>query len=130
MALSPFQMEASGIVGRSGIIGQSLMTEVNTQEITRVIEDPREFMTLYQHLASSVKSEALLLLLSSLKLVRAHQLGIIDELVEASEKRGATVRILCPVDESTILYYSLFKVLRNELQFYPIRSTTFAPFSS
>ena len=100
MASSPFQMEASGIVGQSGIIGQPLMTRGNTQEIMRVIEDPRESMTLYQHLAFSVKSEALLLLPSSLELVRAHQLGIIDELVEASEKRGATVRILSPIDES------------------------------
>lgn len=100
MALSPFQMEASGIVGLSGIIGQPFMTEGNTQEIMRVIEDPRDSLTLYQHLASSVKSEALLLLPSSLELVRAHQLGIIDELVKASEKRGATVRILCPIDES------------------------------
>jgi signal transduction histidine kinase len=93
-------MEASGIVGRSGIIRQPYMIEGNTQEITRVIEDPKESLTLYQHLAASVKSEALLLLPSSLELVRAHKLGIIDKLVEASEKRGATVRILCPVDES------------------------------
>lgn len=69
-------------------------------EIMRSIDDPKESIMLYQRLASSVISEALLLLPSSLELVRAEALGIISKLIQGSEERGAEVRILCPHDES------------------------------
>lgn len=69
-------------------------------EIMRSIDDPKESIMLYQRLASSVISEALLLLPSSLELVRAEELGIISKLIQGSEERGAEVRILCPHDES------------------------------
>ena len=66
----------------------------------RSIDDPKESIMLYQQMATSVNSEALLLLPSSLQLVRAKELGIIDKLIQGCEKRGAEVRILCPHDES------------------------------
>lgn len=69
-------------------------------EIMRSIDDPKESIMLYQRLASSVISEAFLLLPSSLELVRAEALGIISKLIQGSEERGAEVRILCPHDES------------------------------
>jgi signal transduction histidine kinase len=94
-------MEVSeAAINKADGISSLWKTEEINQEITRVIEDPKESMMLYQRLASSAKSEALLLLPTGLEFVRAQRLGIIDNLIEASETRGTKVRILCPLDDS------------------------------
>ena len=41
--------------------------------------------------------EALLLFANSKAMVRAHRLGILDHLIEASVKKGALIRIICPL---------------------------------
>jgi len=49
-------------------------------------------------LAKSVKEEALILLPSAKALVRVDRLGVIDNIIRASQS-GATVKIICPVSE-------------------------------
>ena len=93
-------MDSVRVVDNNGRISTPWTVEGKHQEFMRIIEDPKESIMLYQKLASSVNSEALLLVPSSLELIRAKKLGIIDKLIEASEKRGAVVRILSPKDES------------------------------
>ncbi len=50
------------------------------------------------NLAKSVKNEALILLPSAKALVRVDRLGVIDHIINASQ-RGATVKIICPLSE-------------------------------
>jgi two-component system sensor histidine kinase VicK len=49
-------------------------------------------------LAESVKKEALILLPSAKALIRVDRLGVIDNIITASQ-RGATVKIICPISE-------------------------------
>ena len=50
------------------------------------------------NLAKSVKKEALILLPSAKAMIRVDRLGIIDHIINASQ-RGATVKIICPFSE-------------------------------
>src|ERR687891_1058471 len=50
-------------------------------------------------LARSVDREALLLCANSKAMVRAYRLGVIDSLMDASTKKGAIIRIVCPLAE-------------------------------
>ena len=50
------------------------------------------------NLAESVKNEALILLPSVKSLIRVDRLGLIDHVINASQ-RGATVKIICPLSE-------------------------------
>src|SRR5918996_4885178 len=50
-------------------------------------------------LARSVDREALLLCANSKAMVRAYRLGVLDYLIEASTKKGAIIRIVCPLAE-------------------------------
>ena len=93
-------MEAPKADSNIGRVTSPVVTHATRQQVLRIIEDPKECIMLYQQLASSVKTEALLLLPNGFKLTSAQKLGIIDSLIEASEKRAADVRILCPIDES------------------------------
>jgi hypothetical protein len=46
-----------------------------------------------------VEKEALLLFANSKAMVRAYRLGVLDHLIEASVKKGALIRIICPLAE-------------------------------
>jgi two-component system, OmpR family, sensor histidine kinase VicK len=50
------------------------------------------------NLAKSVRNEALILLPSAKSLIRVDRLGVIDHIINASQ-RGATVKIICPLSE-------------------------------
>jgi len=65
-----------------------------------MIDEPGECAKLYQNMSIAVRTEALLLLPDSMALIRAQKLGIIDNLIDASTKRGASIKILCPLDAS------------------------------
>ena len=94
-------MTVRGSLGRADKVSSPFMTDVEEkQNVVRVIDDPKECLSIYHKLASSTKSEALLLLPSAFELTRAQRLGIIGNLTEEADKRAADIRILCPIDES------------------------------
>jgi two-component system sensor histidine kinase VicK len=68
-------------------------------EFYEVINDYKKAQEKYIGLARSVDREALLLLANSKSMVRAYKLGVLDYLIEASSKKGALVRIVCPLSE-------------------------------
>jgi signal transduction histidine kinase len=68
-------------------------------EFYEVINDYKKAQEKYIDLARSVDREALLLFANSKAMLRAHRLGVLDYLIEASSKKGAIVRIVCPLSE-------------------------------
>jgi hypothetical protein len=68
-------------------------------EFYKVITDNEKAKDLYMDLARSVKNEALLLFANSKTMIRADKLGIIDYLLEASTKRRAGIKIICPLTD-------------------------------
>ena len=67
-------------------------------EFLQVISDPKKAVGIYTDLARSVKKEALLLFANNRAIIRADRLGILDNLIEASNK-GASVRIISPISD-------------------------------
>jgi two-component system, OmpR family, sensor histidine kinase VicK len=82
-------------------------------EFYKVITDSEKASQLIRDLTISVKREALLFLPNSKSLVRSDNLGIIDKLIETSQK-GATVKIICPVSEQNI--NTVEKISRSQVQ--------------
>jgi two-component system, OmpR family, sensor histidine kinase VicK len=68
-------------------------------EFYEVIDDYEKAQEKYIDLARSIEREALLLFANSKAMLRAHRLGVLDYLIEASSKKGAIVRIVCPLSE-------------------------------
>lgn len=68
-------------------------------EFLEVIIDRRKAALIISELVKSVKNEALFLLPSDKAIIRFQRLGLLDPLLEASEKRGATVKIICPLTD-------------------------------
>ena len=68
-------------------------------EFYEVINDYKKVQEKYIDLARSVDREALVLFANSKAMVRAYRLGVLDSLVEASTKKGALIRIVCPLSE-------------------------------
>jgi two-component system sensor histidine kinase VicK len=68
-------------------------------EFYEVINDYKKAQEKYIDLARTVDREALLLLANSKSMVRAYRLGVLDSIVDASTKKGALVRIVCPLSE-------------------------------
>ena len=64
-----------------------------------VINDYKKAQEKYIDLARSVDREALLLCANSKAMIRAYRLGVLDYLIEASTKKGAIIRIVCPLAE-------------------------------
>jgi two-component system, OmpR family, sensor histidine kinase VicK len=64
-----------------------------------VISDYKRAQEKYIELARSVESEAIMLFANSKAMVRAQRLGVLNSLVEASTKKGAIIRIVCPLSE-------------------------------
>lgn len=73
--------------------------EGREHEFYEVISDYKRAQEKYIELARSVDNEAVMLFANSKAMVRAHRLGILDSLVEASTKKGAIIRIVCPLSE-------------------------------
>ena len=65
-------------------------------EFYEVITDPEKAAQTITDLARSVKKEALFFLPNDKALVRVEKLGLIDNVVKASQS-GATVKIICPL---------------------------------
>ena len=82
-------------------------------EFYKIITDSEMASQLIRDLTISVKMEALLFLPNSKSLVRSDNLGIIDKLIETSQK-GATVKIICPVSEQNI--NTVEKISRSQVQ--------------
>jgi two-component system sensor histidine kinase VicK len=79
----------------------------------RVITDGEKASQLIRDLTISVKMEALLFLPNFKSLVRSDNLGIIDKLIETSQK-GATVKIICPMSEQNV--NTVEKISRSQVQ--------------
>lgn len=82
-------------------------------EFYKVITDGEMAGQLIRDLTISVKREALLFLPNSKSLVRSDNLGIIDKLIETSQK-GATVKIICPMSEQNL--NTVEKISRSQVQ--------------
>lgn len=82
-------------------------------EFYKVITDGEMASQLIRDLTISVKREALLFLPNSKSLVRSENLGIIDKLIETSQK-GATVKIICPMSEQNV--NTVEKISRSQVQ--------------
>ena len=81
---------------------QDRLTEIEEgreHEFYEVINDYQKAKEKYIDLARSVDREALLLCANSKAMVRAYRLGVLDSLIEASVKKGAIIRIICPLAE-------------------------------
>lgn len=81
---------------------QDKLTEIEKgieHEFYEVINDFQKAQEKYIDLARSVDREALLLFANGKAMVRAYKLGVIDHLIEASVKKGALIRIICPLAE-------------------------------
>ena len=81
---------------------QDKLTEIEKgieHEFYEVINDFQKAQEKYIDSARSVEKEALLLFANSKAMVRAYRLGILDHLIEASVKKGALIRIICPLAE-------------------------------
>ena len=82
-------------------------------EFYKVITDGEMASQLIRDLTISVKREALLFLPNSKSLVRSENLGIIDKLIETSQK-GVTVKIICPMSEQNV--NTVEKISRSQVQ--------------
>jgi two-component system sensor histidine kinase VicK len=68
-------------------------------EFYEVINNYQKAQEKYVDLAKSIDKEGLLLFANSKALIRAEKIGVIDYLIEASSKKGAIIRIVCPLAE-------------------------------
>jgi signal transduction histidine kinase len=66
-------------------------------EFFEVITDNKKASEILLDLAKSTKQEALFLLPNDRAMIRMDRLGVIDYLIEASQKNGAHVKIVCPL---------------------------------
>ena len=66
-------------------------------EVLEVISDCKKATQIYVDFAKLVEDEALLLLADSKAMIRADKIGVIDYLIEASSKRGAGIKLICPL---------------------------------
>src|SRR5215208_4041204 len=68
-------------------------------EFYEVINNYEKAQEKYIDLAKSIDKEGLLLFANSKAMMRAYRLGVLDYLIEASSKKGALIRIVCPLAE-------------------------------
>src|SRR5919199_132471 len=68
-------------------------------EFLEVISDNKKAAEIYINLARSVEKEALVLFANSKAIIRADRLGVLDSLINASNDKGALVRIISPITE-------------------------------
>jgi signal transduction histidine kinase len=87
--------------GRS-IPAHQRMLEIESgieSEFIEVISDNKKAAEIYINLARAVKKEALVLFANNKAIMRADRLGVLDYLVNASNDKGALVRIISPTTE-------------------------------
>jgi signal transduction histidine kinase len=68
-------------------------------EFFKVITDNKKISQILIDLTNSVVNEVLLLLPNDKALVKIDKLGIINSLINASQKRGVNVKIICPLSK-------------------------------
>jgi two-component system, OmpR family, sensor histidine kinase VicK len=68
-------------------------------EFYEVINNYEKAQEKYIDLAKSIDKEGLLLFANSKAMIRANKIGVIDSLMETSAKKGAIIRIVCPITE-------------------------------
>lgn len=68
-------------------------------EFYEVINNYDKAQEKYIDLAKSIDKEGLLLFANSKAMIRANKIGVLDSLVEASAKKGAIIKIVCPLAE-------------------------------
>ncbi|HYZ60527.1 MAG TPA: HAMP domain-containing sensor histidine kinase [Nitrososphaeraceae archaeon] len=71
-------------------------------EFFKVITDNKKISQILIDLTNSVGNEVLLLLPNDKALVKIDKLGIINSLINASQKRGVNVKIICPLSIENI----------------------------
>jgi two-component system, OmpR family, sensor histidine kinase VicK len=71
-------------------------------EFYEVINNYENAQEKYTDVAKSIDKEGLLLFANSKAMIRANKIGIIDSLIEASAKKGAIIRIICPLAEENL----------------------------
>jgi signal transduction histidine kinase len=83
-------------------------------EFLEVMNDSKRSTEIIINLADSITKDALILLPNSKSMVRLHKLGIVDKLFDASKKRNAKIRIICPInDENKVLVDHLSATATN-----------------
>jgi signal transduction histidine kinase len=71
-------------------------------EFLQVITDQKKTSQIFTKMMKSINKEAFLFLPNSKTIVGLDKLGLIDNIIEASIKRDATVKIICPIcDENS-----------------------------
>lgn len=73
--------------------------EGTESQFLQIISDRKKATEIYIDLAKSVNNEALLLFANGKAMRRADKLGILDCLIDASQKKGALVKIISPITE-------------------------------
>jgi len=68
-------------------------------EFLEVISHRKKATDIYVDLARSVEKEALVLFANSKAIIRADRLGVLDYLINASNDKGALVRIISPITD-------------------------------
>src|SRR5918911_4343877 len=68
-------------------------------EFIEVISDNKKAAEIYIDLARSVEKEALVLFANSKAIIRADRLKVLDSLINASNNKGALVKIISPITE-------------------------------
>jgi signal transduction histidine kinase len=66
-------------------------------QFVEVVNDRQKAGDILRDLAKSVKKEALLLLPNDKAMVRVDKAGVIDSLINASQKYGAVIKVICPL---------------------------------
>lgn len=91
------------------------MSEESVNEQTLLIRDGQKALELYKSIAATTEKEALWILPSARALIRVRDAGILDILVSVAT-RGASVRMLCPVDSGNSRLVKDFENLTPTLE--------------
>jgi signal transduction histidine kinase len=86
---------------RNGIDATNRIREIEEKvevEFVDVITDHEKASSILLDLAKSIKNEALSLMPTARGMLRMSRLGVIEQLIKASQS-GATVKIICPINE-------------------------------
>ena len=68
-------------------------------QFLEVITDSKKATDVYIELSKSIQNEALVLFANSKAILRADKLGVLNNLMEASVKKGAQIKIIFPISE-------------------------------
>jgi signal transduction histidine kinase len=72
---------------------------IDSMTVLEVVENRNKAISIYKDVAESATSEALLMLPSGRAVIREYDLGILQSLIEAANKRAVRVRIICPFNK-------------------------------